>query len=72
MDLVWSDRSREYDPVIVVVLLNGGGQKTANPDPITTHNDRALVSIMVEEMRPEFFAEDGTKFEDVPYFDAAF
>ena len=72
MDFVWSDLSREYDPVIVVVLLKGGSQKTANSDSIATHNDRTLVSIMVEEMRSQFFAKDGTKFEDVSYFDTAF
>ena len=53
-------------PFVVVVLLDGRSQETANANAVTPHRDGLLLSFIVQVCGPEGLGVPGAKFEMCP------
>ena len=69
MDVVRRDRGRPLDAVLVLVLLHDRSHRPPGPNPIAAHHERLLLSVLVEECRPEADGVERPEFEDVPELD---
>src|SRR5205814_9027050 len=67
--VVRRDRGRPENSVLVVVLLDDGGDRARRPDPVTPHHERLLTSVLVEETGPEALRVECSELEDVPDLD---
>src|SRR3954465_12296865 len=69
VDVVRSDRRRPPDPVLVVALLDERGHHARRPDAVAAHDERLLLTVLVEERRAERLREARLELEDVAHLD---
>src|SRR5205807_8291138 len=62
-------RGGPLDALFVVVLLHDRRHRAPGPDPVAAHHERLLLSVLVEESRPEADGVERPEFEDVPQLD---
>src|SRR5919108_3323089 len=65
------DGKRPNDTVGVMILLDGGGDQPANPDPVTSHFDGSLTAFSVEISRAHGLAVLPSQIENLSHFNAS-
>ena len=68
-DLKRRDLGRQPEAVLVVVLLDGGGQDALDADAIAAHDGRDFLAVAVEHARAHGFGIFVAELEDVADFD---
>src|SRR4029453_8775985 len=67
--LVWRDRGRPRDPVLVVVLLDDRGHDATRPDAVAAAEQRLLLSVLVDQGRGRGLRVETAEVEDVADLD---
>src|SRR4051794_5294972 len=69
VDVVRSDPGRPADPLLVEALLDERGHHARRPDALAAHDERLLLTVLVEERGAERLGVARVELEDVAHLD---